>query len=75
MTRYADPTTARRARKAAADADRKDAADLVRHLLALRAEIEHIVATDNPHLSAEAREHLVQAATTIVASWYNSGKE
>lgn len=55
--------------------DREDAADLVRHLLALRAEIEHVVATENPGLSAEAREHLVQAATDIVASWYNTGKE
>lgn len=55
--------------------DREDAADLVRHLLALRAEIENVITTENPSLSAEAREHLIQAATAIVAGWYNSGEE
>jgi hypothetical protein len=55
--------------------DRDDTTDLVRHLLAIRADIEQVVATENPGLSAEAREHLVQAATDIVASWYNTGKE
>ncbi len=55
--------------------DREDAADLVRHLLSLRTEIEHVITTENPGLSPEAREHLIQAATAIVASWYNSGEE
>jgi hypothetical protein len=56
-------------------ADRRDAADLVRHLIALRTEIENVVETENLGLSAEARENLIQAAVTIAAQWYNSGKE
>jgi hypothetical protein len=55
--------------------DKADAADLVRHLLALRAEIERVIAMEHPELSEDAREHLVQAATAIVAGWYNSGRE
>jgi len=56
-------------------ADRADTADLVRHLLALRAEIENVVQTENPGLTDEARENLIQAALTIAAQWYNSAKE
>jgi hypothetical protein len=60
---------------ALSSADRQDTTDLVRHLLALRTEIENVVETENPGLSDDAREHLIQAAVAIVAGWYNSGRE